>query len=65
MASLMPVCACVQVACILLPLCFLYDVFWVFLQPLLTHSDSVMVDVRPSLPLSLQPVAFQPSNFCL
>ncbi|KAK9821152.1 hypothetical protein WJX74_001342 [Apatococcus lobatus] len=35
----------IKVACILLPLCFLYDIFWVFLQPLLTHSDSVMVDV--------------------
>ena len=37
--------ACLQVACILLPLCFLYDVFWVFLQPLLTNGDSVMVKV--------------------
>lgn len=36
---------CLQVACILLPLCFVYDVFWVFLQPLLTNGDSVMVKV--------------------
>lgn len=35
-----------RVACVLLPLCFAYDIFWVFLQPLLTGSDtSVMVEV--------------------
>ena len=45
-----------QVACILLPLCFLYDIFWVFLQPLLTHSDSVMVDV--SFPSHCTPQGF-------
>jgi hypothetical protein len=32
-----------QVACVLLPLCFLYDIFWVFLQPLLLGGPSVMV----------------------
>ena len=30
----------------LLPLCFLYDVFWVFLQPLLLGGPSVMVQAR-------------------
>jgi signal peptide peptidase-like protein 2B len=35
-----------RVACVLLPLCFAYDVFWVFLQPMLTGSGtSVMVEV--------------------
>lgn len=35
-----------RVACVLLPLCFLYDVFWVFIQPLLTGGGtSVMVEV--------------------
>ena len=34
-----------QVACILYPLCLVYDVFWVFVQPLITHSNSVMVTV--------------------
>jgi signal peptide peptidase-like protein 2B len=36
-----------RVACVLLPLCFAYDVFWVFLQPLLSGSgsSSVMVEV--------------------
>lgn len=34
-----------QVACVLLPLSFAYDVFWVFIQPRLTHGDSVMVEV--------------------
>jgi signal peptide peptidase-like protein 2B len=34
------------VACVLLPLCFFYDVFWVFLQPMLTGGGtSVMVEV--------------------
>jgi hypothetical protein len=32
-----------QVASVLLPLCFLYDIFWVFLQPLLLGGPSVMV----------------------
>ncbi|KAL6768103.1 PSL2 [Auxenochlorella protothecoides x Auxenochlorella symbiontica] len=32
-------------ACILLPLAFLYDVWWVFLQPLVTGGPSVMVEV--------------------
>ncbi|KFM27386.1 Signal peptide peptidase-like 2B [Auxenochlorella protothecoides] len=32
-------------ACILLPLAFLYDVWWVFLQPLVTGGPSVMGDV--------------------
>jgi signal peptide peptidase-like protein 2B len=35
-----------RVACVLLPLCFCYDVFWVFLQPMLTGGGtSVMVEV--------------------
>lgn len=35
-----------RVACVLLPLCFAYDVFWVFLQPMLTGGGtSVMVEV--------------------
>lgn len=35
-----------RVACVLLPLCFFYDVFWVFLQPMLTGGGtSVMVEV--------------------
>ncbi|KAK9790591.1 hypothetical protein WJX73_010358 [Symbiochloris irregularis] len=35
-----------KVASILLPLCFLYDVFWVFIQPLLTKGGtSVMIEV--------------------
>lgn len=34
-----------KVALILLPIAFCYDVFWVFIQPLLTHSESVMVRV--------------------
>lgn len=33
-----------QVASVLLPLCFLYDIFWVFLQPLLLGGPSVMVE---------------------
>lgn len=37
--------SCLQVACILLSLCLVYDVFWVFVQPLVTHSSSVMVTV--------------------
>lgn len=37
-----------QVASILLPLCFAYDIFWVFIQPLLTDGKSVMVEVSPS-----------------
>lgn len=39
------VCMLLQVACVLLPLSFAYDVFWVFIQPHLTHGDSVMVKV--------------------
>ncbi|KAL6753469.1 signal peptide peptidase-like protein [Haematococcus lacustris] len=34
-----------KVACILLPLLFFYDVFWVFLSPLLFNGTSVMVEV--------------------
>ncbi|KIY95705.1 signal peptide peptidase-like 2B [Monoraphidium neglectum] len=35
-----------RVACVLLPLCFLYDVFFVFIQPLLFGGgESVMVEV--------------------
>ncbi|MEW5316705.1 MAG: hypothetical protein WDW38_008057 [Sanguina aurantia] len=34
-----------QVACILLPLVFCYDIFFVFVQPWLTGGDSVMVRV--------------------
>ncbi len=34
-----------QVASILLPMAFLYDVWWVFLQPLVTGGDSVMIVV--------------------
>ena len=33
-----------QVACILLPLCFVYDVFWVFIEPLIMGGTSVMVE---------------------
>ncbi len=32
-------------ACILLPLSFAYDVFWVFLEPMLMGGPSVMVEV--------------------
>ena len=42
-----------QVASVLLPLCFLYDVFWVFLQPLLIGGPSVMVQARPRRTLTL------------
>lgn len=42
----LPCDACtLQVACILLPLAFAYDVFWVFLSPLLFNGTSVMVEV--------------------
>lgn len=34
-----------RVACVLLPLCFFYDVFWVFLSPYLFKGESVMVQV--------------------
>ncbi|GAB4817455.1 hypothetical protein N2152v2_004501 [Parachlorella kessleri] len=34
-----------KVASILLPMAFLYDVWWVFLQPLVTGGDSVMIVV--------------------
>lgn len=35
-----------KVACVLLPLCFCYDIFWVFLQPLIVgDGKSVMVEV--------------------
>lgn len=35
-----------KVACVLLPLCFLYDVFWVFIQPMIFgQGKSVMVEV--------------------
>ena len=34
-----------RVACVLLPLCFAYDVFWVFIEPLLFGGQSVMVEV--------------------
>lgn len=37
-----------QVACILLPLCFLYDIFWVFLEPRIMGGPSVMVEVLHS-----------------
>jgi signal peptide peptidase-like protein 2B len=49
-----------RVACILLPAAMAYDVFWVFLQPLVTGGASVMVEVaaggggRPSLPMVLE-----------
>lgn len=36
-----------QVACILLPLCFLYDIFWVFITPIIMGGKSVMVEVSP------------------
>ena len=39
--------AVMQVACILLPLCFAYDIFWVFITPLMMGGKSVMVEVRP------------------
>jgi hypothetical protein len=35
----------VQVACILLPLCFTYDIFWVFIEPMIIGGTSVMVEV--------------------
>ncbi|CAL8468855.1 g8396 [Coccomyxa elongata] len=35
----------IKVACILLPLCFVYDVFWVFIEPLIMGGTSVMVEV--------------------
>ncbi|KAK9828615.1 hypothetical protein WJX72_001047 [[Myrmecia] bisecta] len=35
----------IKVACILLPLCFVYDVFWVFIQPQLFNAPSVMIQV--------------------
>ena len=35
-----------QVACILLPLCFMYDIFWVFITPVIMGGKSVMVEVR-------------------
>ncbi|KAF5840585.1 signal peptide peptidase-domain-containing protein [Dunaliella salina] len=35
----------IKVACILLPLCFLYDIFWVFLSPYFFGGESVMVEV--------------------
>lgn len=38
--------AVLQVACILLPLCFLYDIFWVFITPIIMGGKSVMVEVR-------------------
>lgn len=35
-----------RVACVLLPLCFFYDIFWVFLQPMIIGGgESVMVEV--------------------
>jgi len=34
-----------KVACILLPLCFAYDIFMVFVTPLIFGGESVMVDV--------------------
>ena len=34
-----------RVACVLLPLAFVYDVWWVFIQPLVFHDQSVMVSV--------------------
>jgi Signal peptide peptidase len=40
-------CQCAwQVATILLGSMLCYDVFWVFIQPRLSHSSSVMVEVR-------------------
>jgi len=39
------------VACIVLPAAVVYDVFWVFIQPLLTRGPSVMVEVRKLLSL--------------
>ena len=38
-----------QVASLLLLLCLGYDVFWVFLQPLFSGGQSVMVEVTPLL----------------
>ena len=32
-----------KVACVLLPLVLCYDVFWVFIQPHLSNSPSVMI----------------------
>jgi len=49
-----------RVAAILLSAAFLYDIFWVFLQPHLTQSESVMIhvagggDKREPLPLALK-----------
>ena len=55
---------CAQVACVLLPLCFLYDVFWVFLQPLLIGGPSVMVQARPRRTLPLHGPYYRPFLMC-
>ena len=38
-----------QVATVLLSGMFVYDVWWVFIQPLVTSSESVMIAVRRAL----------------
>lgn len=48
-----------KVASVLLPLAFVYDVWWVFIQPLVTGGDSVMIAVASGsnteqLPMLLQ-----------
>mmetsp|Transcript_35632 Transcript_35632/g.79248 ORF Transcript_35632/g.79248 Transcript_35632/m.79248 type:complete len:564 (-) Transcript_35632:687-2378(-) len=35
----------IKVTCILLPLAFVYDIFWVFISPLFFNGESVMVEV--------------------
>lgn len=51
-------CPPTQVASILLPLAFLYDVWWVFIQPLFTGGSSVMIVVatggEEQLPMLLE-----------
>ena len=41
----LPVLLSLQVAMILLPLAFVYDVFWVFIEPMIFSGPSVMVKV--------------------
>lgn len=42
----------IKVACIFLPAALFYDVWWVFLQPLVSNSESVMVKVATGGPPS-------------
>mmetsp|Transcript_27243 Transcript_27243/g.73614 ORF Transcript_27243/g.73614 Transcript_27243/m.73614 type:complete len:548 (-) Transcript_27243:211-1854(-) len=47
--------ASIKVACVLLPLCFLYDIFWVFLSPYFFGGESVMVEVAHGGPKNEAP----------